>query len=218
MTVRVLLVDDDALVRSGLRMMLAGADTVEVVGEAADGRGVLAAVDLHHPDVVLMDIRMPQLDGIAATRLLRAQPSPPAVIVLTTFDADEYVLSALRAGAAGFLLKDTPPVEIVRAIELVHAGDAMLSPGVTRRLIALVAGDDEEAARAEQARDRLAMLTPRERDVALAVAAGRANAEIAGQLHMSVATVKAHVSRLLAKLEVENRIQIALLVQDATGR
>jgi DNA-binding NarL/FixJ family response regulator len=218
MSVRVLLVDDDPLVRSGLRLMLAGADTVEVVGEADDGRAVLAAVDLHRPDVVLMDIRMPQLDGIAATRLLRAQPSAPAVIVLTTFDADEYVLRALRAGAAGFLLKDTPPPEIVRAIELVHAGEGMLSPSVTRQLIALVAGEDEEAARGEQARDRLATLTPRERDVALAVAAGRANAEIAGELHMSVATVKAHVSRLLAKLDVENRIQIALLVQDATGR
>jgi DNA-binding NarL/FixJ family response regulator len=218
MSVRVLLVDDDPLVRSGLRLMLEGADTVDVVGEADDGRGVLAAVDLHRPDVVLMDIRMPQLDGIAATQLLRTQPSPPAVIVLTTFDADEYVLRALRAGAAGFLLKDTPPPEIVRAIERVHAGDAMLSPAVTRRLIALVAGEDEEAKRAEQARDRLATLTPRERDVALAVAAGRANADIAGELHMSVATVKAHVSRLFAKLEVENRIQIALLVQDATGR
>jgi DNA-binding NarL/FixJ family response regulator len=215
--IRVLLVDDDALVRSGLRMMLAGAEQVEVVGEADDGRGVLPAVDLHRPDVVLMDIRMPQLDGIAATRLLRAQPSPPAVIVLTTFDADEYVLRALRAGAAGFLLKDTPPAEIVRAIELVHAGDGMLSPGVTRRLIALVAADDAEAARGEQARERLATLTPREHEVALAVGAGRANAEIARELHMSVATVKAHVSRLLAKLEVENRIQIALLVQDATG-
>jgi DNA-binding NarL/FixJ family response regulator len=217
-TIRVLLVDDDPLVRSGLRMMLAGAESVEVVGEADDGRGVLAAVDLHRPDVVLMDIRMPQLDGIAATRLLRSQPSPPAVIVLTTFDADEYVLRALRAGAAGFLLKDTPPAEIVRAIELVHAGDGMLSPGVTRRLIALVAGEDEEAARGERARERLAALTAREREVALAVGAGRANAEIARELHMSVPTVKAHVSRLLAKLEVENRIQIALLVQDANGR
>jgi DNA-binding NarL/FixJ family response regulator len=215
--IRVLLVDDDPLVRSGLRMMLAGAQQVEVVGEADDGRGVLAAVDLHRPDVVLMDIRMPQLDGIAATRLLRAQPSPPAVIVLTTFDADEYVLRALRAGAAGFLLKDTPPAEIVRGIELVHAGDGMLSPGVTRRLIALVAGDDEEAARGERARERLATLTAREHEVALAVGAGRANAEIAAELHMSVATVKAHVSRLLVKLDVENRIQIALLVQDAAS-
>jgi DNA-binding NarL/FixJ family response regulator len=217
MSIRVLLVDDDALVRSGLKLMLAGTEAVEVVGEADDGRGVLPAIDRHRPDVVLMDIRMPQLDGIAATRLVRAQPDPPAVIVLTTFDADEYVLRALRAGAAGFLLKDTPPAEIVRAIELVHAGDAMLSPAVTRRLIALVAGDGEAAARGEQARTRLAALTAREHEVALAVGAGRANAEIAAELHMSVATVKAHVSRLLAKLEVENRIQIALLVQDATG-
>jgi DNA-binding NarL/FixJ family response regulator len=217
MSIRVLLVDDDPLVRSGLKMMLAGAEQVEVVGEADDGRGVLGAVDLHRPDVVLMDIRMPQLDGIAATRLLRAQPDPPAVVVLTTFDADEYVLRALRAGAAGFLLKDTPPPEIVRAIELVHSGDGMLSPGVTRRLIALVAGESEGAARGERARERLATLTAREHEVALAVGAGRANAEIAAELHMSVATVKAHVSRLLAKLEVENRIQIALLVQDATG-
>ena len=213
--IRVLLVDDDALVRSGLRMMLAGAESVEVVGETDDGRGVLAAVDLHRPDVVLMDIRMPQLDGIAATRLLRSQPSPPDVIVLTTFDADEYVLRALRAGAAGFLLKDTPPAEIVRAIELVHAGDGMLSPGVTRRLIALVAGEDEEAARAERARERLATLTAREHEVALAVGRGAANADIAAELHMSVATVKAHVSRLLVKLEVENRVQVALLVHDA---
>jgi DNA-binding NarL/FixJ family response regulator len=217
MSIRVLLVDDDPLVRSGLRMLLAGADALEVVGEADDGRGVLAAVDLHRPDVVLMDIRMPQLDGIEATRLLRAQPDPPAVIVLTTFDADEDVLSALRAGAAGFLLKDTPPAELVRAIELVHAGDSMLSPQVTRRLIALVAGNGEEAARARRARERLETLTAREREVALAVGAGRANADIAAELHMSVATVKAHVSRLLTKLEAENRIQVALLVQDATG-
>jgi len=214
--VRVLLVDDDALVRSGLRMMLAGAaERVEVVGEADDGRGVLAAVDRHRPDVVLMDIRMPQVDGIAATRLLRAQPSPPQVLVLTTFDADELVLQALRAGAAGFLLKDTPPAEIVRAIELVAAGEAMLSPGVTRQLIALVAGDGEAAARGERARALLATLSPREREVALAVGRGSANAEIAAELHMSVATVKAHVSRLLTKLEADNRVQIALLVQDA---
>jgi DNA-binding NarL/FixJ family response regulator len=130
MSIRVLLVDDDPLVRSGLRMLLAGADTLDVVREADDGRGVLPAVDRHRPDVV-MDIRMPQLDGIAATRLLRGQPDPPAVIVLTTFDADEDVLSALRAGAAGFLLKDTPPAELVHAVERVHADDAMLSPGVT---------------------------------------------------------------------------------------
>ena len=213
--IRVLLVDDDALVRSGLRMMLAGAQTIEVVGEADDGRGALPAVDRHRPDVVLMDIRMPQLDGIAATRLLRAQPSPPEVIVLTTFDADELVVRALQAGAAGFLLKDTPPAEIVRAIELVHAGDGMLSPAVTRRLIALVAGDSDAGERRESACARLDSLSAREREVALAVGRGCANAEIAAELHMSVATVKAHVSRLLSKLEVDNRVQIALLVQEA---
>jgi DNA-binding NarL/FixJ family response regulator len=213
--IRVLLVDDDALVRSGLRMMLAGAESLEVVGEAADGREVLGAVDLHRPDVVLMDIRMPQLDGIAATRLLAAQPDPPAVVVLTTFDADELVLRALQAGAAGFLLKHTPPADIVRAIELVHAGDSMLSPTVTRRLISMVAGDSDAGARADQARERLATLSPRERDVALAVGLGHGNAEIAATLHLSVATVKGHVSRLLDKLEVDNRVQIALLVQVA---
>src|SRR5687768_4333560 len=213
--IRVLLVDDDALVRSGLQMMLSGAPSLEVVGEAADGREVLGAVDLHRPDVVLMDIRMPQLDGIAATRLLTAQPRPPAVLVLTTFDADELVLRALQAGAAGFLLKDTPPTEIVRAIELVHAGDSMLSPTVTRRLITLVAGDSDAGARAERARDRLAPRSPRERDVALAIGLGHGNAEIAATLHLSVATVKGHVSRLLDKLEVDNRVQIALLVQAA---
>ena len=215
--IRVLLVDDDALVRSGLRIMLAGAANVDVVAEAADGHEVLGAVDLHRPDVVLMDIRMPQLDGIAATRLLAAQPDPPAVVVLTTFDADELVLRALQAGAAGFLLKDTPPAEIVRAIELAHAGDAMLSPAVTRRLISLVAGDSDAAARTDQARDRMATLSPREHDVALAVGRGLANAEIAAALHLSVPTVKAHVSRLLDKLDVDNRVQIALLVKDASG-
>jgi DNA-binding NarL/FixJ family response regulator len=216
--IRVLLVDDDALVRSGLRLMLAGAASVEVVGEAADGREVLGAVDLHRPDVVLMDIRMPGLDGIAATRLLTAQPKPPAVLVLTTFDADELVLRALQAGAAGFLLKDTPPADIVRAIELVHAGEAMLSPAVTRRLIAMVAGDSGAGARADRARERLATLSPRERDVAVAIGRGQGNAEIAAALHLSVPTVKGHVSRLLDKLEVDNRVQIALLVQEAGAR
>ena len=213
--IRVLLVDDDALVRSGLRMMLAGAASLEVVAEAADGREVLRAVDLHRPDVVLMDIRMPHLDGIAATRLLAAQPDPPAVLVLTTFDADELVLRALQAGAAGFLLKDTAPAEIVRAIELVHAGDGLLSPTVSRRLISMVAGVSDAGARTKHARDRLATLSPRERDVALAIGLGHGNAEIAATLHLSVATVKGHVSRLLDKLEVDNRVQIALLVQAA---
>jgi DNA-binding NarL/FixJ family response regulator len=214
-TIRVLLVDDDALVRSGLRMMLAGAERVEVVAEVDDGRGVLAAIDAHHPDVVLMDIRMPQLDGIAATRLVRAQPNAPAVLVLTTFDADELVLGALRAGAAGFLVKDTSPAEIVRAIELVAAGDSMLSPTVTRRLIALVAADSDADLRHDRARARLSTLSAREQEVALAVGRGLANADIAAELYMSVATVKAHVSRLLIKLGVDNRVHIALLVQEA---
>jgi DNA-binding NarL/FixJ family response regulator len=213
--IRVLLVDDDALVRSGLKMMLAGAPQIRVVGEVDDGRGVLAAVDIQHPDVVLMDIRMPQLDGIAATRLLRTQPRPPAIIMLTTFDADGLVMRALQAGAAGFLLKNTPPVEIVRAIETVHSGDGILSPTITRRLIALVAGDGDAASRQQHARELLASLTAREREVADAVAQGRTNAEIARELYMSVATVKAHVSRLLGKLEVDNRVQIALLVHHA---
>ena len=215
--IRVLLVDDDALVRSGLRMMLAGAAQLAVVGEAEDGRGVLPAVDRHHPDVVLMDIRMPRLDGIAATRLLRAQPRPPAVIVLTTFDADELVVRALQAGASGFLLKDAAPADIVRAIESVHAGEGTLSPAIARRLIALVAGDHGEATRREQSRQRLASLTPREYEVATAVGHGLSNADIAGRLHMSTATVKAHVSRLLVKLDVDNRVQIALLVQRAAA-
>jgi DNA-binding NarL/FixJ family response regulator len=195
-------------------MMLSG--SVEIVGEAEDGREVLAAIDRHRPDVVLMDIRMPKVDGIEATRLVRSQPSPPAVVVLTTFDADELVLRALRAGAAGFLLKDTPPAEIVRAIEHVHAGDGMLSPTVTRRLIALVADADD--GRRDAARARLETLSAREREVALAVGRGAANADIARELHMSVATVKAHVSRLLVKLEVSNRVQIALLVQETHSR
>jgi DNA-binding NarL/FixJ family response regulator len=213
--IRVLLVDDDALVRSGLRLMLAGAEQIEVVGEVDDGRGVLSAIDSQHPDVVLMDIRMPGMDGIAATRLLQTQPRPPAVLVLTTFDADELVLRALRAGASGFLLKDTPPVQIVQAIEHVHAGDGSLSPAIARRLISLVAGDGDALERHENARARMAMLSPREHEVALAVGQGMANAEIATELHMSVATVKAHVTRLLNKLDVENRVQIALLVQEA---
>lgn len=213
--IRVLLVDDDALVRAGLKMMLAGARQIQVVGEAEDGRGVLPAVDLHHPDVVLMDIRMPRLDGVAATRLLRAQPTPPAVIVLTTFDADELVLRALQAGAAGFLLKDTAPADIVRAIESVHAGDGSLSPAIARRLITLVAGDTDTAARQQQAQHQLASLTAREREVAAAVGQGLSNADIAMRLHVSPATVKAHVSRLLVKLNAANRVQIALLMQSA---
>lgn len=216
--IRVLLVDDDALVRAGLRMMLAGAPQVDVVGEADDGRGVRAAIAQYRPDVVLMDIRMPYLDGVAATRLLRGEANAPAVIVLTTFDADELVLRALQAGAAGFLLKNTSPADIVAAIESVHAGEGSLSPSIARHLISLVAGDRDADNRRQQAAERLASLTGREQEVAAAVGQGWSNADIAAHLHMSVATVKAHVSRLLTKFDVDNRVQIALLVQEATAR
>jgi DNA-binding NarL/FixJ family response regulator len=212
--VRVAVVDDDPLVRSALMMLLSGSADLEVVAQAADGDEVEAAVDVHRPDVVLMDLRMLRVDGLVATRRLRARAEPPQVIVLTTFDADEHVLQALGAGAAGFLLKDTPPLDILRAIRTVAAGDAVLSPSVTRRLLAHVA-DPDAARRRDDARARLTRLTEREREVAVAVGQGRSNAEIASQLHLSVATVKAHVSRLLLKLALENRVQIALLVHDA---
>ena len=210
--VRVLLVDDDALVRAGLMMMLDGAPGVIVVGEAADGDQVPAAVDAHHPDVVLMDLRMPRVDGIAATKRLRARTDPPEVVVLTTFDTDENVLRALRAGASGFLLKDTPPERIVDAVRKVAAGDPILSPQITRRLMDRVA---TEAGSYERARASLATLSPREYDVVLAVAQGRTNAEIGRDLFMSVATVKAHISHILTKLDLDNRTQIALLAHDA---
>jgi DNA-binding NarL/FixJ family response regulator len=214
--IRAMLVDDDALVRAGLRMLLGGAPTIEVVAEVEDGDGVLAAVDRHRPDVVLMDVRMPRLDGVSAAALLARQPAPPQVLMLTTFDADDLVLRALRAGAAGFLLKDTPPAEIVRAIELVAAGDSMLSPAVTRRLIDLVAAEGEVGTPRADADGLLAALSPRELEVARAVGRGLANAEIAAELHLSVATVKAHVSRVMEKLGVDNRVQVALLIRDAS--
>jgi DNA-binding NarL/FixJ family response regulator len=212
--VRVLIVDDDALVRAGLRMILAGAEDIAVVGEAVDGGEVAAAVRAHRPDVVLMDIRMPRVDGLAATESLRGRAGAPEVIVLTTFDADEFVLRALRAGASGFLLKDTPPLEILHAVRRVARGEAMLSPAVTRRLIAHVAAPDPGGARS-RATTALGLLSERERQVALLLGQGRSNAEIAAELFMSVATVKAHVSRLLVKLELNNRVQVALLVHDA---
>nr|WP_275414712.1 response regulator transcription factor [Plantactinospora mayteni] len=218
--VRVLIVDDDALVRAGLSMILGGVPELRVVGEVADGSGVLAAVEAHRPDVVLMDIRMPRMDGLAATEALRKLPQPPEVLVLTTFDVDEYVLRALRAGAGGFLLKDTPPAEIVAAIGRVAAGEATLSPTVTRKLIAHVTGTGTPGRRdADLRRDRavrrLDALSVREREVAVAIGRGWSNAEISAALFMSVATVKAYVSRLLTKLELTNRVQVALLVHDA---
>ncbi|MFF5109474.1 response regulator [Streptosporangium sp. NPDC000509] len=213
--IRVLLVDDDAIVRAGLRLMLGGAPDIEIVAEAADGSEVPALVAAHGPDLVLMDIRMPGVDGLAATERLRAGPGAPEVLVLTTFHTDAHVLRALRAGAAGFLLKDTPPQDIVTAIRTVSAGDPVLSPAVTRRLIEQVADGSGQGDRAATARARLALLAERERQVALAVGRGRSNAEIARELHLALPTVKTHVSRILTRLDLNNRVQIALLVHDA---
>jgi DNA-binding NarL/FixJ family response regulator len=210
----VLLVDDDALVRAGLRMILSSADDLEVVGEADDGSRAVAAVREHRPQVVLMDIRMPEMDGITATAALRRLDAPPQVIVLTTFQANEQVMGALRAGAGGFLLKDTPPAEIITAVRLVASGEAMLSPSVTRTLLSHF-GDADAAERRRIATQRLTALTDREREVAVAVGSGASNAEVATSLFMSEATVKAHVSRLFTKLGVANRVHIAIVVHDA---
>ncbi|KOU51230.1 LuxR family transcriptional regulator [Streptomyces sp. MMG1522] len=212
-----LIVDDDPLVRAGLTLMLGGGQGVDIVGEGADGSEVEELVERLHPDVVLMDIRMPVMDGLTATERLRRRPDAPEVVVLTTFHADEQVLRAIRAGAAGFVLKDTPPALILDSVRRVAAGDPVLSPTVTRQLMARAAGGggDDRADRAARARRRFDQLAEREREVAVAVGRGGSNAEIAGSLYLSVATVKTHVSRILAKLDLNNRVQIALLVHDA---
>jgi DNA-binding NarL/FixJ family response regulator len=212
--IRLLVVDDDPLVRSGLGLILGGAPAIEVVAQAANGREGIAAVAEHRPDVVLMDIRMPVMDGIEATAAIVAEPDPPRVIVLTTFDADEYVLRALAAGASGFLLKDTTPEDIVAAVHKVASGQPMLSPSVTSTLIQQVT-TQRSPERSLAARARLDRLTERERDVALAVGRGLSNAEIAAELYLSVPTVKAHIGRLFQMLGVDNRVQIALCVHDA---
>jgi DNA-binding NarL/FixJ family response regulator len=207
------LVDDEQLVRSGLRMILESAGDIEVVGEAGDGGGAVQQVRLHRPEVVLMDIRMPAMDGLAATRELTALPDPPRIIILTTFELDEYVHTALENGAVGFLLKDTPPRDLIQAVHTVAEGNAMLAPSVTRRLIAEFAA--RNSTQAVAARTQLEALTDREREVAVAIARGLSNAEIAKLLFMSEATVKAHVSHVLAKLNLTNRVQAAMLVHDA---
>jgi DNA-binding NarL/FixJ family response regulator len=212
--VRVLVVDDDPLVRSALRLVLGGDPGVELVGEAADGAEGRAAAASLRPDVVLMDVRMPREDGIAATEALVAGPRPPAVVVLTTFDADETVLAAIRAGASGFLLKDTPPEQILAAVHRVHAGEPMLSPSVTRTVMAAVAAASGDP-RGTGARALVEGLGERERQVALAVGRGLTNAEIAAELYLSVATVKSYVTTLMAKLDAANRVQIAIRVHDA---
>jgi DNA-binding NarL/FixJ family response regulator len=211
---RVLLVDDDPLVRSGLTMMLGAFDEIEVVGTATDGREVAAAVNSCRPDVVLMDIRMPGMDGLTATESLRARRDPPEVIVLTTFDTDEHVLRALRSGAGGFLLKHTPPDQIAQAIARVAAGEPMMSPEVLRKMMGFVAAAEADPRR-DRAREMLDRLSAGEREVAGLVAEGRTNAEIGTALLMSTATVKAYVSRIFTKLTLTNRVQIALLVQES---
>ncbi|GAA1303735.1 response regulator transcription factor [Pseudonocardia xinjiangensis] len=217
--IRVLVVDDDPLVRSGLNLMLGGAGDIEVVGEAADGADVVDAVDRLAPHVVLMDVRMPVLDGLAATAALdrRAGHGPrPAVVMLTTFDADETVLAALRAGAAGFLLKHTPPAQIVDAVRRAAAGDPVLSPSVTRSVIAMAARRHPPAApAASDARARMDLLTDRERQVAIAVSEGLGNAEIAERLHLSTSSIKATISSALTRLDLTSRIQLAILAHES---
>ncbi|MEW1951826.1 response regulator transcription factor [Terrabacter sp. NPDC080008] len=225
---RVVIVDDDALVRAGLRMILGGAPDLEVVAEAGDGIDAERVVGEHQPDVVLMDIRMPRRDGLETTRSLLSGSARAArtargddlkVIVLTTFDADDMVVQALRAGAHGFLLKDTEPRRLVEAVRLVATGEPILSPSVTATLIAHVAtggvADEAVDPRRADAEARLATLTDREREVALAIGRGLSNADISRELYLSVPTVKAHVSRVLDKLGADNRVQIAIVVHDA---
>jgi DNA-binding NarL/FixJ family response regulator len=214
MSIRVLIVDDDPLLRAGLKLMLGGAPDIRVVGEAGDGTGVQGLIDRLAPDVVLMDIRMPGTDGLTATEAVRRRPGAPEVVILTTFDADEHVLRALRAGAAGFVLKDTPPAEIVESVRRVAGGQPVLSPTVTKRLITRVAASGHDQ-RKTKAAERLAELNDREREIAVAVGEGKSNAEISATLYLSVPTVKTHVSRILTKLDLNNRVQIALLVHDA---
>jgi DNA-binding NarL/FixJ family response regulator len=212
--VRVLIVDDDALVRAGLELMLGEFDDIEVAGAVADGTEVIGAVNQHRPDVVLMDIRMPGLDGIAATEQLRARREPPEVIILTTFDTDRHIRLALRAGASGFLLKHTPPARIAQAVRQVAAGEPMLSPDVFRRVMAFAA-EPERDPRRDRARALLDGLSEGERAVAVLVGQGHTNQEIGRRLLMSTATVKAYMSRIMTKLNVNNRVQVALLIHDA---
>ncbi|MEU0938044.1 MULTISPECIES: response regulator transcription factor [unclassified Embleya] len=210
MNIRVLVADDQALVRAGFRVLVESDPELTVVGEAANGAQAVELIRRERPDVVLMDIQMPEVDGIEATRQVLAEgPQPPTtrVLVLTTFDLDEYVFAALRAGASGFLLKDTPPADLLAAIRVVAAGDGLLSPGVTRRLIEEFAQRPLAAVRAPAL---LGGITDREREVLHEVARGRSNAEIAERLHLSLSTTKTHVSRLLLKLDARDRAQLVI--------
>ncbi|SNY53596.1 response regulator [Paractinoplanes atraurantiacus] len=208
MTVRVVLVDDQTLVRTGFRLVLEETADIEVVGEAADGVQALDVVDRTRPDVVLMDVRMPGLDGIEATRRIRSGPHPARVIILTTFDLDEYVLAGLRAGASGFLLKDALAADLISAVRVVVAGESVVAPSVTRRLIAHYLGS---APATPAAAGRLSVLTGREREVLTLVTRGLSNAEIAAALCLSESTVKTHLGRILAKLDLRDRVQAVIL-------
>jgi DNA-binding NarL/FixJ family response regulator len=212
MAVRVLIADDQPLVRTGLRTILDNAGGFDIVGEAADGQEALAQAGALRPDVVLMDIRMPQLDGIAATRRIRAAPGAPKVLVLTTFDLDEYVYAGLRAGASGFLLKDARAADLVSAIHAVHAGDAVVAPSATRRLIERFLDSTPEPDRART--HLLATLTERESEVLVKLARGLSNAEIATGLYLSEGTVKTYVSRILTKLGLRDRVQAVVFAYD----
>jgi DNA-binding NarL/FixJ family response regulator len=211
---RVLLVDDDPLVRTGLSMILGSAQDIEVAGEASDGDEAVGRVRATAPDVVIMDIRMRRMDGLAATKAVTALADPPKVLVLTTYDLDEYVFDALAAGASGFLLKEGSPQEIIEAVRTVAKGDVMLSPGTTRKLVGHFV-----AARANPRRERaltkLATLSEREREVVVAVAQGKSNADIASTLFLSEATVKTHITRTFAKLDVTNRVQLTIFAYEA---
>ncbi|MEU0503521.1 response regulator transcription factor [Nocardia sp. NPDC005998] len=217
-TIRVVIVDDDQLVRMALRLIIDGEPDLTVVAEAADGDAGIGIVDEYRPDVVLMDIRMPGRDGLSATHEILRRSSPPPVLMLTTFDSDDLVLGALRAGALGFILKDTAPSRIIDAVRTVADGNPILSPEATARVIAAATGpqfSDARRATREAARKQLAALTERELETARAIADGLGNPQIAERLSISVATVKAHTGNLFTKLSVDNRVQIALMVRDA---
>ncbi|MFD9893403.1 response regulator [Amycolatopsis sp. NPDC059027] len=209
-----LLVDDDPLVRTGLSMILDSTDDLTVVGQAGDGDEVVPQVTRHAPDVVLMDIRMPRMDGLAATAAATALANPPKVLMLTTYDLDEYVFDALAAGASGFLLKDGSPQEIIEAVRVVADGEAMLSPRTTRKLIGHFVAARTNPRRA-RARAGLSTLSEREREIVTAVARGKPNAEIAVELHLSEATVKTHITRIFAKLDAANRVQLTIFAYEA---
>ena len=211
MTIKVLIADDQALVRSGFRLILESRSDLEVVGEAADGEEAIREAERTRPDVVLMDVRMPGLDGVSATARLTAAPNPPKVVILTTYDLEEPLYAALRAGASGFLLKDVRPVDLAEAIRVVAGGDALLAPTATRRLLDRFLVTDVTPAASAGSLERL---TGREREVLALLARGASNAEIADRLTVTEATVKTHVSAILRKLEVRDRVQAVVLAYD----